>query len=138
MAATYYFAVFCPVPEGGYAVWFPDVPEANTEGGDLAEAMDMAHDALKTSLEEYVKAGRDLPRPSSVESVRRAAEAENREAGFTPAGEIIFPPVVAPDMDRTPIKITISMPRGALIALDRKATMAGMTRSGYIAHMAMA
>ena len=138
MVATYYFAVFCPVSEGGYAVWFPDVPEANTEGGDLAEAMDMAHDALKVSLEEYVKAGRGLPRPSSMESVRKAAEAENAEQGFTPAGEMIFPLIAAPDMDRTLIKVTISMPRNALTALDRKAERAGMSRSGYIAHMALA
>ena len=124
MVGTYYFAVFCPVPEGGYAVWFPDVPEPNTEGMDMAEAMDMAHDALKLSLEEYVKAGRSLPLPSPVESVRRMAEASNAEEGFTPAGEMLFQ--------------LISMPRNALTALDRKAERAGMTRSGYIASMALA
>lgn len=138
MVGTYYFAVFCPVPEGGYAVWFPDVPEANTEGMDMAEAMDMAHDALKLSLEEYVKAGRSLPLPSPVESVRRMAEASNAEEGFAPAGEMLFQLIAAPDMDRTPVKVTISMPRNAMTALDRKAERAGMTRSGYIASMALA
>lgn len=134
---TYYFAVFCPLSKGGYAVWFPDVPEANTEGDDLGEAMEMAGDALKLSLEEYVKAGRSLPVPSPVEQVRAAAEAENAREGFAPAGEMLYPLVAAPDMDRTPVKVTISMPRNALSALDRKAELAGMTRSGYVARLAL-
>ena len=42
----YYFALFLPVQEGGYAVEFPDIPEAFTQGSTLEECMDMARDVL--------------------------------------------------------------------------------------------
>ena len=29
---TYYFSIFLPVREGGYAIFFPDFPEIASEG----------------------------------------------------------------------------------------------------------
>ena len=52
----YYFALFLPVQEGGYAVEFPDIPEAFTQGSTLEECMDMARDVLSIAVEEYAKA----------------------------------------------------------------------------------
>ena len=135
--ATYYFAAFCPVEEGGYAVAFPDVPEAISEGKDLAEAMEMASDALKTSLEEYAKARKDLPEPSTLECVRQATEKENKEMGFEPAGEVLYQLIAAPEVDRTPVKVTLSFPRNVLDLIDSHAKLAGRTRSGYLADLAL-
>ena len=43
---------------------FTDVPEAITGGGDRAEALAMAEDALATALAGYVHAKRAIPAPS--------------------------------------------------------------------------
>ena len=39
---TYYFSIFLPVREGGYAIFFPDFPEIASEGETVDECMVMA------------------------------------------------------------------------------------------------
>lgn len=48
-----------------YTVTFPDVPEATVRGRDLAEALFLAEDVLRETLENYSKTGRIHPSPSS-------------------------------------------------------------------------
>lgn len=53
------------VPDGdGFLVSFPDVPEALTGAATLAEAIEMAADALMTALSFYIEDGRTVPDPS--------------------------------------------------------------------------
>lgn len=59
---TCYFATFEPNGDG-FIVTFPDVPEAITEGDDLAEARANAQDALEVVLLTYVLDGQALPMP---------------------------------------------------------------------------
>lgn len=59
-----YPVTLTPAEEGGFVVSFPDVPGANTEGDDRAEALMRAADALETILNVYLKDGKALPRPS--------------------------------------------------------------------------
>lgn len=40
-------------------------------------------------------------------------------------------------MDRTPVNISLSLPRNAVQALDRKAALAGMTLEGYLTSLAL-
>lgn len=138
MAETYYFAVFCPIDDGGYSIFFPDVPEAISEGNDLAESMSMASDALTESLKEYVKASRELPAPSDLDTVQEKARAILRELDIEPAGALVYPLIAVPNLDTTPIKLSISMPRNVLEEIDRKARRAGMTRSGFLTRAAQA
>ena len=49
---------------GGFVVTFRDVPEAITQGNNLADAIDMAQDALRTAMEFYDERGEDYPKPS--------------------------------------------------------------------------
>ncbi len=48
-------------PEGGFVVTFPDVPEAITQGDDVAEALQCAVDALETAVSFYVDARKLSP-----------------------------------------------------------------------------
>lgn len=64
-----YGAVFEPGEEAGIVVTFPDVPEAITEGKNVADAREMAADALGVALLTYVELGRALP-----EAAARTAE----------------------------------------------------------------
>lgn len=132
----YYIAAFEPVEEGGYAVRVPDIPEVATQGDDLAEAMDMARDAVAVSLEAYVREKRELPTPSGMDEAREKVMREDRELGWETPSDTLYQLVPAPDLDRTPVKVTLSMPRNVLSLLDRKAELAGMTRSGYVARLA--
>ena len=55
-----------PDEDGGLVATFPDVPEAITGGGDRAEALAMAEDALATALAGYVHEKWDIPSPSEA------------------------------------------------------------------------
>lgn len=63
---AYYFLVFLPVVEGGYAILSPDYPELTSQGDTLEECMTMGTDALAIVAEEYAKARRTLPEPSNM------------------------------------------------------------------------
>ena len=71
-----YLAILYPTTNGGYAVEFPDFPEVLTQGSTLNEAIDMATEALGIGIEEYVKARRDLPVPSTMEQIKEVAAHE--------------------------------------------------------------
>lgn len=60
-----YGARFDREPDGGILVTFPDLPEAITEGADMAEARANAIDALSTALRGRVDDGRALPEPAA-------------------------------------------------------------------------
>jgi antitoxin HicB len=57
---------------GGFVVTFPDVPEAITEGDTLAEAMQMAEEALELALTFYTEKSKDLPVPGPLKRGMRA------------------------------------------------------------------
>ncbi|WP_085858459.1 HicB family protein [Rhizobium sp. TAL182] len=61
-----YAATFEPTErEGGFTVTFADVPEAITEGDDMAQAREMAADALGIALLTYLEIGKPLPAPTA-------------------------------------------------------------------------
>lgn len=65
---AFYLAVF--VKEGDqYCVSFPDVPEAFSQGDNLADATLMAEDALLTAMDFYREDKRKLQRPSEIHLV---------------------------------------------------------------------
>lgn len=74
-----YPAKFSPGKQG-FTVTFPDFPEAITSGYSEEEAMEMAVDALKTVISEYIKQGRDIPRPSRCPKGMRMVSTESSRA----------------------------------------------------------
>ncbi len=52
--------------EGRLVVHFPDLPEALTDGADVAEALTEASDCLSTALALGVVNGEDIPPPSRL------------------------------------------------------------------------
>ena len=59
-----YPANFKPQEEGGFVVTFPDIPEAITQGEDVADTMVHAADVLESALDWYLDDGRPIPAPS--------------------------------------------------------------------------
>jgi len=65
MFTAVYPAVFTPEANGkGYYVSFPDLPEALTGGGDLADAYVQAADCLAEAIAGRIARGEDIPLPS--------------------------------------------------------------------------
>jgi antitoxin HicB len=61
-ASEYSFTVFFePAAEGGYVVSCPALPGLVTEGDTLAEAREMARDAIRAYLESLRKDGEAIP-----------------------------------------------------------------------------
>jgi predicted RNase H-like HicB family nuclease len=60
-----YTVVFQPIPQGGYGVMVPAIPEICTFGETLQEARQMAEDAIRCFLESALRTGE--PIPSDVE-----------------------------------------------------------------------
>lgn len=58
-------ARFQPEEDGGFLVTFPDVPEAISQGDDLADARASAADALAVALRGRLADGRPFPEPAA-------------------------------------------------------------------------
>jgi predicted RNase H-like HicB family nuclease len=56
-----YTVLFEPVPEGGYHVIVPALPEIATFGETLDEAREMALDAIRCVLESMMKDNEPIP-----------------------------------------------------------------------------
>ncbi|MCC6538527.1 MAG: type II toxin-antitoxin system HicB family antitoxin [Bryobacterales bacterium] len=56
-----YTVLFHEMPEGGFAVSVPAIPEICTYGRTLSEARRMAQDAIQCVLKSAAKAGEELP-----------------------------------------------------------------------------
>ncbi|MDR3361270.1 MAG: type II toxin-antitoxin system HicB family antitoxin [Desulfovibrio sp.] len=138
----YYFAVFIPAREGGYSIAFPDFPEAISQGEDLSDCMLMAADALALTVEEYGKARRELPPPSNLEDAQawweREREREDEPSGIDAGRPALFQLFAAPEMDATPVRISVSLTKSVLAGADQKAKLLGLTRSGFLAAAAQA
>ena len=66
----FYPAVFHPAEEGGFWVSFPDIPDCLTQGDDMAQAYEMAVDALGLSITDIIDNKGYLPVPSSPDSIK--------------------------------------------------------------------
>lgn len=76
MAKYAYPAVFEQDGAQGFNVSFPDIPGCYTCGESLAEAIEMAEDALALMLYHFEEEKRPLPAPSSI------AELQTPRNGF--------------------------------------------------------
>lgn len=133
----YYIAGFVPEKEGGYCVYFPDLPMVNAEGDTLEEATEMAADALKSALEYMSSRNDSIPEPSSLEATRAAVKREREESGLPYREEdAVFQLVRIPNVDTSTVRLNISLPKSVLTEIDEKAKHYGFTRSGFIARAA--
>ena len=65
----FYPAIFHKAEEGGFWVSYPDLPECFTEGDDMAQAYEMAIDALGLALTSREKEGELIPDPSHPDTI---------------------------------------------------------------------
>lgn len=69
MKKLFYPALFYIAKEGGFRVSFPDIPECLAQGDDLAQAYEMAVEALGLAVEIYETQCRPLPAGSDPRAI---------------------------------------------------------------------
>jgi predicted RNase H-like HicB family nuclease len=116
--------------ETAYGVAVPDLPGCFSAGDTLDEAVRNVEEAIYAWIEATLDAGGDVPKPSSLEDILGNPE----YAGWT-IGVVEVDPAA---LDSTPERVNIILPRRVLRLLDSKAKANGESRSGFIAHLALA
>ena len=104
----------------------------------LEEALEMAEDVLAMMLQSMAEERKDIPEPSDIERVKRAVAAERAEGGLSMPDATVYQFVAAPSLDMVPVRVSVSFPKSVLALIDQKASVHGMTRSGFLARAAQA
>jgi predicted RNase H-like HicB family nuclease len=113
-----------------YGIAVPDLAGCFAVGETLDEAIKNVEAAIYAWIEATLDADGEVPKPSSLESVRDDPE----YAGWV-IGVVEVDPAA---LDATPERVNIILPRRVLRLLDAKAKASGKSRSGFIAHLALA
>ena len=103
MRKMIYLAVLEPAVDGGYGVFFPDLPGCISYGRTLEEAQKMAAEADGLHIYSLECEGETAPEPS------RALPAEDTE-GCLIFPVTIFPDLVKNEMDNKRVKTNITLP----------------------------
>lgn len=98
-----YLAVLEPAVDGGYAVFFPDLPGCISYGKTIKEAQEMAAEAAGLHIYSVESDGDEAPVPSATLS------AEDTE-GCLVSPVTIFPDLVKNEMDNKRVKTNITLP----------------------------
>ena len=61
MRSYNYTVILQPLPEGGYSVLVPAIPEVCTFGDTIEEARQMAEDAIRCFIESALRTGESIP-----------------------------------------------------------------------------
>lgn len=105
MRSVTYFGVFEPNGQGGFGVYFPDLPGCITVGENLAIAQKHAADVLGLHLYGMEKDGDIIPAPSEVPEIF-----PETEAGYFISPITIFPELVRNDIDNRSARTNITLP----------------------------
>lgn len=138
MVMRAYYAVFVPEEGGEVSVWFPDVPGCQTWGQNMEHAFAMAMDALEGHLESLADDGDPIPAPSAYETVWDMVRREFEKDGQVMPEGTVLQLVPVPDVQEKPTRVNVSFRKSTLSMIDKKADLAGMTRSGFLATAAEA
>jgi len=113
-----------------WGVAVPDLPGCfSAADSGLDEALQNARQAIALWMEEAIAHNEAIPKPSSI----AALQASGQFDGWIWA----VVPVDTAWMDERVERINITLPRRILALLDNKASLAGESRSAYIAHLAL-
>ena len=108
------------VANAPYLVAFPDFEHSAIQGADIADAMAMAIDWLGMNLADYIENGRDIPTPSSINTLSLVDNNPFRDEDFEMVYDSSksFISMVMVDVakylgSQEPVKKTLTIPRWA-------------------------
>ena len=121
MTTRFYPAVIEPASDGGFGVYFPDVPGCTSGGATFQETAEHAARALALHLAGIVEDGAQVPEPGRAEPIDLPAQCR-----------VIY---VQADVPGRNVRINITIDEGTLGLADRLALNRGTTRSGLLAEL---
>jgi predicted RNase H-like HicB family nuclease len=116
---------------GAYGVVVPDLPGCTSGGKTVDAALRNAVEAVRLWAEDARAEGEAMPRPRTIESIRRDGEV----AAALVEGAVLAVVPLLLDAGR-PAKANLSVDAGLLEAIDEAAEAHGLTRSAFIASAA--
>jgi predicted RNase H-like HicB family nuclease len=109
-----------------YGVSFPDFPGCVTAGSSLEEARRMAVEALSLHIAGMQEDGEAIPRPSTLDDLRRDPALRDAVAFLVEVRE----------PERT-VRINITARESEIAEIDSRARAARLTRSAYMVRRAL-
>lgn len=128
--ATRYVVVIDGKP-GAYGLYVPDMPGCTSMGETIADLLANAQEALQLWAEDAVNSGEGLPKPRSIDAIRKDPEVAR---DLAEGGVLAVVPLVM-ETGRT-VKANLSLDAGLLAAIDEAAAARGLTRSAFLASAA--
>jgi predicted RNase H-like HicB family nuclease len=128
--ATRYIVVVDGKP-GAYGMYVPDLPGCTSMGDTIAERLTNAQEAVQLWAEDVLKSNERLPKPRSVEAIRKDPDVAR---DLAEGGVLAVVPLVV-ETGR-PVKANLSLDAGLLAAIDEAAAARGLTRSAFLASAA--
>ena len=122
MALAFYPAVIEAAADGGYGVFFPDLPGCTSGGDPLQEAARNAEEALQAHMELSAEHVATVPSPCDLAAI--AADPDVHEAARL---------LVRVEMPGRAVRVNVTLPEGLLAEADDYARRTGLTRSGLLA-----
>jgi predicted RNase H-like HicB family nuclease len=116
---------------GAYGVVVPDLPGCTSGGKTVDAALRNAVEAVRLWAEDARAEGETMPRPRTIEVIRRDGEV----AAALAEGAVLAVVPLLLDAGR-PAKANLSVDAGLLEAIDEAAEAHGLTRSAFIASAA--
>ncbi len=131
-----YFAAF--IPQGGeWEVLFADF-ELAAQGSTLDEAFFQAESALKGRVASMLEDKEKLPPASNIEKAKEKIGEWCRQEGVELPEGTLFQLIPCEVKEPTLVRVNVSFPSTVLERIDAKASLAGMTRSRFLAAAAQA
>lgn len=100
-----YYAVLEPADEGGYSVYFPDLPGCTSRGETLAAAREKAAGALGLHICGTEKDGEKLPPPSAAPHIDTQTD-----KGYIVTPITVFPEMIKNELDSRKVKTNVTLP----------------------------
>lgn len=121
---THYIGIVHHDSGSAWGIVFPDLPGCVSAADRFEDLPAMAEAAVALWLETAIDAGQTIPKPSSLDAIRRHADAVDA---------LSFIPVVAPTRDRC-VRLNITLPEPLVQRIDAK--VGAGHRSGFLAQAA--
>ena len=128
--ATRYVVVVDGKP-GAYGMYVPDMPGCTSMGDTIADLLINAQEALQLWAEDAVNSKEGLPKPRSIDAIRKGPELAR---DLAQGGVLAVVPLVM-EAGR-PVKANLSLDAGLRAAIDEAAAARGLTRSAFLASAA--
>jgi predicted RNase H-like HicB family nuclease len=122
-----FFVAIIEKARGGFGVFFPDLPGCTSFGSTIAKAAENAYVAAQAHAALTQEYGEELPRARTPEQISIDPDVQEKARLMVPV-----------ETGEEPVRVNISLPASVLAALDRTAKELSLTRSGAIAHLALA